>query len=179
MERSDKLPEVEKELKFVQEASSIDKARLQRLQLLLSEGDWAAEIIAWVRHYERSLADAEKTKYVIPRIRERGIRGDPKIANDKIKWRIMAGHQVQNCLQMFEAEELKVKKWRDEGSDETQAPLIPGLDRIDELCARAGVLRQDLFNIMSVYAIRNEEWHKKPPTMKSFAVMDKGEYSID
>ncbi|KAL6695574.1 hypothetical protein J3F84DRAFT_374709 [Trichoderma pleuroticola] len=45
----------------------VKEARLQRLQLLLSEGEWASKIIAWVRHYEKPLAIAEKTKYVIPR----------------------------------------------------------------------------------------------------------------
>ncbi|KAL7954138.1 hypothetical protein V8C34DRAFT_295113 [Trichoderma compactum] len=58
--------------------------------------------------------------------------------------------------------------------DSSKTPLTPSLDRIDKLCAKASVLRRDLFNIMRVYAIRNEEWHRKPPAMKSFAVKDGG-----
>lgn len=178
-ERSDKLAEVEKELELVKEASSIDKARLQRLQLLLSEGDWAADILNWVRHYESDLAVEEKTKYVIPRIRERGIRGDPVIANDKIKWRIMGGHQVQKSLEIIETEQIKVKKWPDEGSDETKTPLILDVDRIDDACAKAGVLRRDTFNIMSVYAVRNQDCYRNLPVVENFAVKDGNKNSID
>ncbi|KAL7930170.1 hypothetical protein V8C35DRAFT_330725 [Trichoderma chlorosporum] len=170
-ERSDKLAEIEKE-------SAIDKARLQRLQLLLSEGDWAADIVNWVRHYETEVSNDEKEKYILPKIRAMGVHGDSSLANNKVAWRIMGHHQVWESLQKLEVEELKVKKWRDEGSDETKTPLTPALDRLDDMCATVGILRRDLLNIMKVYALRNEECHKKPPAMEKF-VVEEGDPECD
>lgn len=173
-----KLAEAEKEIEAAKATQSVGNARPQNLEQLLSEGDWASDIIYWVRSYEKSQAQKDKDNYVVPALRSKRIHGDSTLANNKVLWRISA-HDVRIGLRMIDSEELKVQQWREEGSDETKTPLTPGLDRLNDLCVSANILRRDFINVMKLYAKQNEECHRKPPAVENFVVKEGEDYSID
>lgn len=71
-EQRDKLVQTEKELEITKEALQIHQTRLQKLELLMSMGDWAGDILKWLRATEISQVTDERTSYVAPKLKARG-----------------------------------------------------------------------------------------------------------
>lgn len=66
-EQRRKRVRVEKELETTKEALKIKDSRIQKLDSLLSIGDWAGDILKWFGSVEKAHPTEEKTKYVVPK----------------------------------------------------------------------------------------------------------------
>lgn len=84
---------------------------------------------------------------------------------------------TEESLDLVEKDKLKVRKWREGGSDESKAPPTC-LDRVNSV-QKAGISRREMLDVLELYNSRNEEAHKPPPAMERFVVKKDEVWVID
>lgn len=64
-------------------------------------------------------------------------------------------------------------QWSSSGKPDHSTPWTPYLDRIDNLCKKAGIPRSSYLELAKIYSARCEIAHKAPPKVDDFRIPDK------
>ncbi|KAF4993449.1 hypothetical protein FGRMN_6455 [Fusarium graminum] len=140
------------------------KAEIMNIQIMLEYGDWYRDLLkavllrAEVEIHSDTLEAAAIAKAAAENRPFHSLSPeDREIINQEKRTIQSRARQIESILH-----------WRENGQNESAAPGTPFLDRIECICAEAGITRVQCLDWINEYSERNEKCHNPPPQLSQF-----------